>query len=301
LIFSLLVASLLLPNLAFAEPGTSQVTVNDSTFDVNYDATGLDVTEIQADVESSTVTVFVTTSDVSGTLQITLDRNFFDSKSDGEDDDFLVLTDGLDTTFQESSDDVSRTLTIDVPSGTSSIDIIALGSTSFALSEPAEQSTEEPAEQSTEEPTGQPTEESEEPTEQPTESAEIPEETIPSEETPIDELTCGPGTILQDGECVLQTEPEAETASTAETPKDELTCGPGTILKDGACVLDETCGPGTILVDGTCVLEQTPTPQAAESKGLAFNFIAPIVAAFVISSIIMMILWGIGRLGRNKN
>jgi len=144
LIFSLLVASLLLPNLAFAEPGTSQVTVNDSTFDVNYDATGLEVTEIEADVESFIVTVFVTTSDVSGTLQITLDRNFFDSKSDGEDDDFLVLTDGFDTTFQESSDDASRTLTIDVPSGTNSIDIIALGSTSFALSEPAEQSTEEP-------------------------------------------------------------------------------------------------------------------------------------------------------------
>jgi hypothetical protein len=278
--------------LAFAEPGVSQVTVNDSTFDVNYDATGLEVTEIEADVETSTVTVFVTTSDVSSTLQITLDRNFFDSKLDGEDFDFLVLADGLDTTFQESSDDVSRTLAIDVPSGTISIDIIALGSTSFASSAPTEQPTEEPVEQSTEE--------SEESTEQPTES-EVPEETIPSAETPQDELACGPGTILKDGECVLQAEPKEETAPTTETPKDELTCGPGTILKDGACVLDETCGPGTTLVDGTCVLEQTPTPQATESKGLAFNFIAPIVAAFVISFIIMMILWAIGRLGRNKN
>lgn len=289
LVFSLLVASLLLPNLAFAESGTSQVTVNDSTFDVSYDAAGLEVAEIEADVESSTVTVFVTTSDVSSTLQITLDRNFFDSKSDGEDDDFLVLTDGLDTTFQESSDAASRTLTIDVPSGTNSIDIIALGSTSFALSESIEQ------------PTGS-TEQSTESIAQPTESTtEVPEETMPPAETPKDELTCGPGTILKDGECVLQTEPEEETAPTTETPKDELTCGEGTILKDGVCVLDETCGPGTILVDGTCVLEQTPTPQATESKGLAFDFIAPIVAAFVISFIIVMILWAIGRLGRNKN
>ncbi|HSA98919.1 MAG TPA: hypothetical protein VLF17_07555 [Candidatus Nitrosotenuis sp.] len=246
LFLSLLAASLLLPNLAFATSGTSQVTVNDSTFNVNYDATGLDVTEITADVPSSAVTVFVTTSDVSGTLAVTLDRSFFDSQTNGEDDDFLVLADGIETTFQESKDAASRHLTIDVPSGTNSIDIIALGSASFGLGQPAEQP-----------PVATP-------------PAEVPEEPAPPAETP------------------------------AETPA-ELTCGPGTVLKDGACVLDETCGPGTILQDGTCVLDQTPAPQAAPSRGLAFELIAPIVAAFVIAFIIMLILWAIGRAGRSKN
>lgn len=243
LILSLLAASLLLPGLAFATPGTSKVTVNGSEFDVNYDATGLDVTGMEADVKSSSVTVYVTTSDVSGTIAITLDRNFFDSKTNGEDDDFLVLADGVDTTFQESKDTVSRILTITVPSGTNSIDIIALGSTSFGLGQPAEQP---------------------------------PQETAPPAETP-------------------------EPAPPAETPKDQTTCGPGTVLKDGACVLDETCGPGTVLKDGVCVLDQAPVQQATPSRGLAFELIAPIVAAFVIAFVIMMILWAIGKAGRKKN
>jgi len=275
LVFALLAASLFLPNLVFADPGTIQVTVNDSTFDVNYDAIGLDVTGIEADAESSTVTVFVTTSDVSSTLEITLDRNFFDSRTAGDDDDFLVLADGVEATFQESKDDTSRTLTVDVPEGTNSIDIIALGSTSFG-SEPV---VEQPEEATPE---------------------EVPEETAIPEE-PKDEMTCGPGTILQNGVCVLeQAEPEEETAI-PEEPKDEMTCGPGTVLKDGTCVLDETCGPGTIFSDGVCVLDQSQVPQATQSRGMGFDLIMPTVAAFVIAFIVMIILWAIGKAGRSKN
>lgn len=279
LIFSLLALGLLLPNLAFAEPGTSQVTVNDSTFDVKYDATGLTVSGIEADVQSSSVTVFVTTSDVSGTLAIILDRNFFDSRSDGADDDFLILADGVETTFQESKDDTSRTLTIDVPSGTNSVDIIALGSTSFGSQQPATEQQPEP-----------------EP------PVEVPEETAPPAETPKEETMCGPGTIFKDGACVVeQTEPMEEVAPPTETPKAELTCGPGTVLKDGACVLEETCGPGTVLKDGVCVLDQTPAPQApTQSRGLAFDLGVPIIAAFVIAFVIMMILWAIGKAGGKK-
>lgn len=273
LVFALLAASLFLPNLAFADPGTIQVTVNDSTFDVVYDATGLDVTGIEADTESSTVTVFVTTSDVSNTLQVTLDRNFFDSQTAGEDDDFLILTDGFEATFEESKDATSRTVTINVPEGTNSIDIIALGSASFGL---------EPV------------------TEQP---EEIPPEEVP-EETPeeIPEMTCGPGTVLDNGVCVLeQTESEETVTPPAETPNDELACGPGTVLMGGTCVLDETCGPGTILSDGVCVLDQSSAPQVTQSRGMGFDLIMPIVAAFVIAFIVMIILWAIGRAGRNKN
>jgi hypothetical protein len=273
LVFALLAASLFLPNLAFADPGTIQVTVNDSTFDVMYDATGLDVTGIEADVESSTVTIFVTTSDVSSTLQVTFDRSFFDSRTAGEDDDFLVLTDGFEATFDESKVDTSRTLTVDVPEGTSSVDIIALGSASFGLG---------PV----------------------TEPEEIPPEGVP-EETPeeVPEMTCGPGTVLDDGVCVLeQAAPEEIPPEEApeETPE-EMTCGPGTVLKDGACVLDETCGPGTILSDGVCVLDQSSAPQVTQSRGMGFDLVMPIVAAFAIAFIVMIILWAIGRAGRNKN
>ena len=286
LVFSLLVAALFVPNLASATPGTSQVTVNDSTFDVNYDATGLEVTGIDADVDSSSLIVVVNLTDVSGTLVITLDRNFFDSKTNGEDADFIVLLDGgTQAVTTESSDDVSRTLTIQVPADTLSLDIIG---SSFGSAQPSEQT----------------------PPGETTPPEETPTETAPPAETPAEtpsEMACGPGTVLKDGVCVLeQTEtapPEetpTETAPPAETPS-ETTCGPGTVLKDGACVLDERCGPGTILKDGACVLDQTPVPQATSSRGLAFDLIEPIVAAFVIAFVLMMILWAIGKAGRSKN
>ncbi len=282
LVFALLAASLFLPIVAFADPGTIQATVNDSTFDVKYDATGLDVTGVDTDTESSTVTVFVTTSDVSSTLQITLDRSFFDSRTAGEDDDFLVLVDGSEATFEESKDNSSRTLTIDVPEGTNSVDIIALGSTSFG-SGPV---TSEP---------------------EATPPAEVPEETpgdVPEDipaETPQNDMTCGPGTVLDNGVCVLgQTAPEETATPPAETPQNDMACGPGTVLKDGACVLDETCGAGTILKDGVCVLEES-APQTTSSRGMGFELIMPVVAAFVIAFIIMIVLWAIGRAGRNKN
>lgn len=279
LVFSLLAVFLLLPNLAFATSSTFQVTVNNSTFDVNYDATGLDVTGITADTKSSTVTVFVT-SNTSGTLTITLDRNFFDSKTNGEDDVFLVLADGIETAFQESKDTASRILTITVPSGTNSVDIIALGSASFGSVQPS--TTEQPAE------TVPP--------------AEVPKETPPAE-TPKAETMCGPGTVLTNGTCVVeQVLPQENTVTPpAETPKSELACGPGTVLKNGTCTLDETCGPGTILTNGTCVLEPTTAPKSTESRGLAFDLIVPIVAAFVIAFVIMVILWAIGKAGRKKN
>ncbi|WP_157832515.1 hypothetical protein [Candidatus Nitrosotenuis chungbukensis] len=271
LVFVLLTTSLFLPSLAFADAGTIQATVNDSTFDVTYDATGLDVTGIDTDTESSTVTVFVTTSDISSTLQITLDRTFFDSRTGGEDDDFLVLTDGFEAAFEESKDDASRTLTIDVPEGTNSVDIIALGSASFGL---------EPVSAIPEEVTPE----------------EVPEETVP--EVP-EEMTCGPGTVLDNGVCVLeQAEPEEETVP--EVPE-EMTCGPGTTIKDGTCVLDKTCGPGTILSDGVCILDQSQVPQSSGSQGMGFDLIMPIAAAFVIAFVIMIILWSIGKAGRSKN
>ncbi|TBR11158.1 MAG: hypothetical protein EPO62_02235 [Candidatus Nitrosotenuis sp.] len=279
IILSLLVSSLLLPNLAFATPGTSQVTVNGSTFDVNYDVTGLDVTGIDADVDHSSLIVTVNLTDVSGTLVITFDRSFFDSKENGEDADFIVLLDGgTQAVTTESNNTVSRTLTIEIPSDTLSLDIIG---SSFGSGPPAEQPQET------------------------TPPVETPVETTPPAETPA-ETTCGAGTVLKDGQCVVeQTTPPAETPEEttppAEAPSD-MTCGPGTILKDGACVLDQTCGPGTILKDDACVLDESPAPQApAESRGLAFELIAPIVAAFVIAFVIMMILWAIGKAGRSKN
>ncbi len=266
-----------MPNLAFAEAGTSSVDVDGTTFEVSYDAIGLTIDDMEADTATGTLSIFITTTDVAASLEITLERIFFDSQTDGEDDEFLVLADGFDTPFEETATDTARILTIDVPEGTNSLDIISFGTTNFgAVEMPEDVPDEEQVEET--------------PTEEP-------------EETEEPEMQCGPGTILQDGVCVLETEEPVEeipTEEPEETEEPEMQCGPGTILQDGVCVLDERCGPGTIFEDGQCVLEGAPQPSGT-SRSDAFQMVYGLVAAFVIAFIIMIILWAIGRASRTKN
>ena len=282
LAFALVALGLILPN---AYAASSSLEVNGVTHEVTYEATGLTVEGIEADTNTATLSVLVTTTDVEGTLVVELNRSFFDSKTDGADDDFLVLADTEEALFVDEKTDTTRTLTITVPSGTNSVDIISLGTTNFGAGEPAP----------------------EVPVEEPTEEPQAPSE--PEPEAPVEEpevTQCGPGTILQDGQCVLE-QAEPEPVAEEPTPVEEPTetpqasqCGPGTILQDGECVLDQTCGPGTILQDGQCVLDTTtPTPAVSKSQGTQLAI--GIVAAFVISFIVMIILWAIGKAGRSKN
>ena len=52
-------------------------------------------------------------------------RSFFDSTFEGDDDDFIILADGDEPNFTETSTTgQSRTLSIELPSGTEEIEII---------------------------------------------------------------------------------------------------------------------------------------------------------------------------------
>jgi hypothetical protein len=280
LAFALLSMILVLPG---AYASTASIEVNGNTHEITYEATGLTVEGLEADTSTATLSVLVTTTEVEGTLVITLDRAFFDSRTDGADDDFLILADTEEAIFVEEKTDSSRTLAITVPVGTNSIDIISLGTTNFGTGESAA------------------------PEETPEEIPETTEET-PTEPEPTEEPTkCGPGTVLdpQTNACVLEAVPEPteepapiETPETPEAPESQQ-CGPGTVLKDGQCVLDETCGPGTILKDGQCVLDTSAPTSSPTSMGK--EFIVGIFAAFIIAFVVMIILWAIGRAGRRKN
>jgi len=81
------------------------------------------------------------------------------------------------------------------------------------------------------------------------------------------EVTCGEGTILEDGYCVKEEEPEPMCGEGTEliegecVPTEEPTlCEEGYSLVDDQCVLDEVepivCDEGYSLVDGTCVLDE---------------------------------------------
>ena len=223
--FGLLVILILSSAVAYAE--TLSVDVEGNSFDVDYTATGMTVSGVETDLDFISLILSVDVTDSTGTLDIKFDRSFFDSKFQGVDDDFIILADGDEPIFTEiETTSQSRTLSIQVPGGTEEIEII--GSIFGA-------------------PTPEP----------------IVEPPEPIVDTP--KTQCGPGTILKDGECVLDSTPEP----IVDTPKTQ--CGPGTILKDGECVLDSTpepivdtpktqCGPGTILKDGECVLDSTPEP-----------------------------------------
>ena len=210
--------------LVYAE--TIPVDVDGTTYDVEYTATGMTVSSIEADLDFVSLILTVDVPDSSGTLDITLDRAFFDSTFDGFDDDFIVLVDGDEPSFTEiENTSQSRTLSIELPSGTEEIEIIGSVFGSPAVEEPAveEPAVEEPA---VEEPAVEEPAVEEKPVVTPPKVEEKPVVTPPK-------VQCGPGTVLKDGACVL-----------------DQSCGPGTILKDGVCVLDSTPQPTHTSVKG---------------------------------------------------
>ena len=303
--------------LVYAE--TITVDAEGDSFEVEYSATGLTLSAIETDLEIPSVILTVDVTGSSSTLDIVLERSFLDSKFEDVDDDFIILSDGDFANFTETDTTVqSRTLNIDVPSGTEEIEIIGsvFGDSSSVLvidiTEPVED-TPEPTTNTTDsndlgiasfvDETKDPqsyvdrynTEESykqwfddnfpqyssiyqavglEEPT------VDVAEPIVDTPKT-----QCGPGTILQDGACVLE--------STINDNSQKTQCGPGTTLQDGACVLDERCGPGTILQDGACVLEPTSSNSNASDisvKGLGKELVIGLIAAFVVAGIIGIIL-----------
>ncbi len=247
--------------LVYAE--TMSVDVEGKSFDIEYEATGMTVSGIEADTDFISLIFTVVVTDSSGSIDVTLDRSFFDSTYQGLDDDFIVIADGgLEPIFTESeTTSQSRTLSIGLPSGTQELEIIG----SAFDSPPSETLVEETLVEET-----------------------LVEETL-VEETLVEE------TLVEE---TLVEETLVEETPVEDTPKTQ--CGPGTILTDGVCVLDERCGPGTILKDGVCILDST-TQTSSSSKGIGKESIIGFVAAFVIAGIVAVILGIIAKANKSSN
>jgi len=204
----LIFVAILSSTLVYAE--TVSVNVEGNTFDVEYTGDGVSVTGVEPDLDFVSLIFSVDVTSSSGTLEVTLERSFFDSVYLGSDDDFIVLADGDEPSYSEiETTTTTRTLSITLPSGTDEVEIIGTVFVSPSM-EPVPEPAPEPAPET-------PPESTPEQTPTPTEDEKI-------EDKPRTE--CGPGTILKDGVCVL----------------DEM-CGPGTILKDGVCVIESTPTP----------------------------------------------------------
>jgi hypothetical protein len=188
--------------LVYAE--TMSVDVDGTSFDLEYDATGMTVSGIEADTDFISLILTVDVTESSGTLDITLDRSFFDSTFEGLDDDFIILADGDEPISSETATTTqSRTLSLELPAGTEEIEIIGSvfgDSTTVVVPDTSEEDAAKAA-------------------------ADAAAAKAAADAAADNTLStqCGPGTVLKDGACVL----------------DER-CGPGTVLENGACVLDST-------------------------------------------------------------
>jgi predicted secreted protein with PEFG-CTERM motif len=90
---------------------------------LDHDITGGSVTEMEIDMESTSLIVKVD-SDNAGSITITLPRDVIDATMDDKDDDMFVIVDGEEVDFDETTTSTDRTLIIAFPAGTEEIEII---------------------------------------------------------------------------------------------------------------------------------------------------------------------------------
>ena len=90
---------------------------------VSYTASGIDIEHASADLESISLIFQVSMTELEGDITIKFDRGIFDAKIAGEDDEFFIIADGEEITFEEEKDDFSRTLSFSIPQGTEEFEI----------------------------------------------------------------------------------------------------------------------------------------------------------------------------------
>jgi hypothetical protein len=231
--------------LVYAE--TMSVDVEGTSYDIEYFTTGVTITGAESDVEAGSLILFVDVTESSGILEITFERIFFDSIYEGEDEEFYVLADLDDANFEETETTaLSRTLNIQLPSGTEDVEIIGYSFNNL-VTEP-----------------------------------EVTEPEVTEPEVTEPEVT----------------EPEVTEPEVTEPEVTE--CGPGTILQDGACVLDERCGPGTILQDGVCVLDSTPQTSDSSLKGMGTDLVMGLMIAFAGAGVVGIVFALIAKANKSN-
>ena len=245
----MLAVLMMAPAIVYAVPGTIDVDIDGSPATINYDAEGVQINSIEADLDFISLVLQVDVPDSPGILEITFERSFFDYVND-IDDSFIIIADGDEPTFEETSTTAeSRTLRIELPQGTEEVEIVGTEFGELEIEDPAPVDPE-------------------------------PEEPVVEDPAPV-------------------VEPAADSAP-AEPATDSAvadSCGPGTILKDGTCVLDQTCGPGTVFKDGTCVLDATEKAPPGRNRDLIVGAAAAIIIAFAV----IIPLWIIGRASKSRS
>jgi hypothetical protein len=166
---------------AFAD--SISVDIEDSTYEIDFTSVDVEIKSVTADTNFMSLIFEIDVLSKNGQLEFNFDRDFFDAKLGSEDDDFFVLVDGDELSFEESKDDFYRNIVFSVVPGSEEIEIIGsqIVGISYLLEKEAEIQIQ----------------------------IEVEEQAIEEQEAEIisklQEL-CGEGTILEDGVCVLANE-----------------------------------------------------------------------------------------------
>ena len=259
--------------LVYAE--TISVDIEGNSFDVDYTVTGMTVSGIEADLTFFSLILTVDVTDSTGTLDITFDRSFLDSTFEGADDYFLIINQfGEEVNFTETeTTSQSRTLSIEVPAGTIDIEIIGtiFGDSSSISTEDSDSDAKAAADKAA------------------------------ADKAAADKAAADKAAADKAAADKAAADKAAADKAAADTKASQTECGPGTIIQNGVCVLDERCGPGTVLEDGACVLDSTPKSSETSVKIDSRELIAGTVTALVIALIIIIILGIISKASKSKN
>ena len=166
---------------AFAD--SISVDIEDSTYEIDFTSIDVEIKSVSADTDFISLIFEIDVLSKNGQLEFNFDRNFFDAKLGSEDDDFFVLVDGDELSFEESKDDFYRNIVFSVDPGSEEIEII--GSQIVGISYLLEKEVEIQIQ------------------------IEVEEQAIKEQEAEIIsklQEQCGEGTILEDGVCVLANE-----------------------------------------------------------------------------------------------
>jgi len=256
--------TLLSTALVYAE--TIPVDIEGTSYDVDYTATGMTVSGVEVDLESFSL-IFAVDASSTGTLDVVLDRTFFDALYDDNgvivDDEFFILADDDYSNFIEiETTDQSRTLSVEVPAGTLDIEIIG---TIFNT------------------------------------VPDTTDDSAAADKAAADKAAADKAAADKAAADKAAADKAAADKAAADSNTTPTQCGPGTILKDGACVLDERCGPGTILENGACVLDTTPQPTTTSVKGLGKDLMMGVIAAIAIAGVVGIILGILAKASKSND
>jgi hypothetical protein len=100
------------------------IDIENSIYDVEYMNIDVELKSASADMDFMSLIFQIEVLSNNAQLEFNFDRDFFDAKLGSDDDDFFVLVDGDELSFEESKDDFYRNIVFSVVPGSEEIEII---------------------------------------------------------------------------------------------------------------------------------------------------------------------------------